>query len=87
MYVHVHICKCRNDGTWHPVSPVPELKKTNDAGNCFGTGLSDAVRHFLARYRTEIMDAGILRTKSAFTHIYRYYRATQRSNAIQQWNC
>jgi hypothetical protein len=59
VHVRVHVYKCRNVGLSGIRSVRYRNEKTNDAVNGPVPDQVKAVRHFLVRYRTEKIDAGI----------------------------
>jgi hypothetical protein len=59
VHLRVHVYKCWNAGLSGIRSVRYQTEKTNDAGNSPVPDLAKAVRHFLVRYRTEIIDAGM----------------------------
>ncbi len=59
VHVSVRVYKCRNAGLSGIRSVRYQTEKTNNAGNSPVPDLAKAVRHFLVRYRTEIIDAGM----------------------------
>jgi hypothetical protein len=59
VHVHVRVYKCPNARLSGIQSVWYRTGKTNDAGNSPVPDQAKAVRHFLVRYRTEIIDAGM----------------------------
>ncbi len=56
--IYIEMPECRT--VQHPVSQLPDWKKTNNAETGPVPDKADAVRHFfLVRYQTKIRDAGM----------------------------